>query len=75
MFDILQEPAAPVQPAQGAEGGAQNLRQGMVVLMGAMRDLLNNIRPVEHPFENPQNEGDNQNNDEEGDEDQDEEWD
>ncbi|XP_063441257.1 ribosome quality control complex subunit TCF25-like [Mytilus trossulus] len=71
----LDEPAAPVQPAQGAEGGAQNLRQGMVVLMGAMRDLLNNIRPVEHPFENPQNEGDNQNNDEEGDEAQDDEWD
>lgn len=43
--------------------------------MGAMRDLLNNIRPVEHPFENPQNEGDNQNNDEEGDDAQDEEWD
>ena len=34
----------------------------MVVLMDAMRDLLNNIRPVEHPFENPQNEGENNNN-------------
>lgn len=68
---VIQEPA-PVQQPQGAEGGAQNLRQGMVVLMDAMRDLLNNIRPAEHPFENPQNEGENNENDEEA---QNEEWD
>ena len=44
----------------------------MVVLMDAMRDLLNNIRPAELPFENPQNDGENNENEEEA---QNEEWD
>ncbi len=42
------------QAAAGAEGG-QNLRQGMVQLMDAMRELLNNIRPVAPPVENEGN--------------------
>ena len=45
----------------------------MIVLMDAMRDLLNNIRPPDHPFENPQNDGDNNDND--GEDDDNEEWD
>ena len=42
------------EPLQGAVGGAdaENLQQGVGALMNAMRDLLNNIRPVEPPVEN-----------------------
>ena len=37
----------------GAAGGveAANLQQGVGALMNAMRELLNNIRPVEPPVE------------------------
>ncbi|XP_060074538.1 ribosome quality control complex subunit TCF25-like [Ylistrum balloti] len=46
----IDEPAA----AAGATGQNGNeLRQGIGVLMDAMRDLLNNIRPMEVPVDNP----------------------
>jgi hypothetical protein len=38
----------------GEEGN--NLRQGVNVLMEAMRDLLTNIRPVNPPVENQEEE-------------------
>ena len=52
-----------IDEAAGAVGGldaenlgggadAQNLQQGVGALMNAMRDLLNNIRPVDPPLEN-----------------------
>lgn len=42
------------EPEGAAAGGDQgnNLRQGVGALMDAMRDLLNNIRPVDPPVEN-----------------------
>ena len=56
---MLQELVEP--QAQGAAGGERGeLQQGIGALMDAMRDLLNNIRPVEPPVEgqeNPDNEG------------------
>lgn len=60
----------PQEPAgEGAVGGqdGNNLRQGVGALMDAMRDLLNNIRPMDPPVEN-------QNGEEEEEEDP-EEWD
>ncbi|XP_067652237.1 ribosome quality control complex subunit TCF25-like isoform X2 [Haliotis asinina] len=55
------DPAPAAAPAaEGAAGGdnpeGNNLRRGIGVLMDAMRDLLNNIQPVEPPVENRQDE-------------------
>lgn len=47
----IEEPAGAAGPA-----GQNDLRQGIGVLMDAMRDLLNNIRPMEVPVDNPENE-------------------
>ncbi|XP_064610645.1 ribosome quality control complex subunit TCF25-like [Liolophura sinensis] len=51
-------PDEVAQEPEGAAGGEQgnNLRQGVGALMDAMRDLLNNIRPVDPPVENHQGE-------------------
>ncbi|XP_050395527.1 transcription factor 25 [Patella vulgata] len=62
------EPVAPVDDGAVGGEGRNNLQQGVGALMTAMRDLLNNIRPVEPPVENRHNNG-------EGDEEElDEEW-
>ncbi|KAJ8302412.1 hypothetical protein KUTeg_018808 [Tegillarca granosa] len=50
-FDI-DEPAGGAEGAVGGDQGGNNLRQGIDHLMDAMRDLLQNIRPVEPPVEN-----------------------
>ncbi|KAL3859671.1 hypothetical protein ACJMK2_009879 [Sinanodonta woodiana] len=49
-------PDAPAPEEEGAAGG-QRLRQGVGALMDAMRDLLNNIRPIDPPVENQHGEG------------------
>ncbi|OWF35632.1 transcription factor 25-like [Mizuhopecten yessoensis] len=54
----VDEPAAAAGAAGGQHGN--DLRQGIGVLMDAMRDLLNNIRPVDVPRDN---QGDNPEND------------
>ena len=67
----LQELAAD-EPVGGAAGGARaNLQEGIGAVMDAMRDLLQNIRPVAPPVEGgvQQDEGD------EVDDDRREEWD
>lgn len=51
MFYTLKDPPARNEGAVGGEEG-NNLRQGVNVLMEAMRDLLANIRPVDPPVEN-----------------------
>lgn len=51
MFYTLKYPPARNEGAVGGEEG-NNLRQGVNVLMEAMRDLLANIRPVDPPVEN-----------------------
>ena len=70
---ILQELAVD-EPVGGAAGGARaNLQEGIGAVMDAMRDLLQNIRPVPPPVE-----GGMQQDNDEGDEVEDdrrEEWD
>lgn len=51
IFYTLKDPPARNEGAVGGEEG-NNLRQGVNVLMEAMRDLLANIRPVDPPVEN-----------------------
>lgn len=46
------DPAPEGGAAAAAGGEGHQLRQGVGALMEAMRDLLNNIRMVEHPIEN-----------------------
>ncbi|KAK3597518.1 hypothetical protein CHS0354_018110 [Potamilus streckersoni] len=53
-------PDVPVLEAEGAVGG-QRLRQGVGALMDAMRDLLNNIRPIDPPVENQHGEEEEEN--------------
>ena len=65
--ELLDEAAA----AGGAAGGGQDLQQGIGALMDAMRDLLNNIRPVPPPREGEED----QDEAEEGEYAADEEWD
>ena len=76
---VLQE-LAEDEPAAGAAGGARaNLQEGIGAVMDAMRDLLQNIRPVAPPVEGGEqqdNDGNGANNDGDGAEDElREEWD
>ncbi|KAK3597519.1 hypothetical protein CHS0354_018111 [Potamilus streckersoni] len=50
----------PVLEAEGAVGG-QRLCQGVGALMDAMRDLLNNIRPIDPSVENQHGEEEEEN--------------
>ncbi|KAI0221712.1 Transcription factor 25 [Lamellibrachia satsuma] len=68
------------EPAAGAAGGARaNLQEGIGAVMDAMRDLLQNIRPVAPPVEGGEqqdNDGNGANNDGDGADDElREEWD
>lgn len=76
---VLQE-LAEDEPAAGAAGGARaNLQEGIGAVMDAMRDLLQNIRPVAPPVEGGEqqdNDGNGANNDGDGADDElREEWD
>ena len=50
---MISQQEVMVDDDAGAAGGveAANLQQGVGALMNAMRELLNNIRPVEPPVE------------------------
>ncbi|XP_074645332.1 ribosome quality control complex subunit TCF25-like [Tubulanus polymorphus] len=50
-----EDPPADLVGAVGGGGDTDNVRQGIGVLMDAMRDLLRNIQPVPPPVENGEN--------------------
>ena len=65
-FLTFQDPPARNEGAVGEEDG-NNLRQGVNVLMEAMRDLLANIRPMDPPLENQGGNADEERDEEEWD--------
>ncbi len=70
-YDTIFQELVDDSPAGAAGGQPPNdLRQGVGLLMDAMRDLLNNIQPVPPPVE-----GDGNNNQDNGEDLPQEEWD